>query len=107
MQTGSGQELKAIAAVVLSGVSLMGGTRNIFSAVIGVLFLTSVDTMMVFLNVPGVWNNAVAGTVLLTAVVVDYLIRRAVRNRYAAARAAEMRNAEAHLSTRLSPEATS
>ena len=43
MQTGSGQELKAIAAVVLGGVSLMGGTGSIWSAVIGALFLTTVE----------------------------------------------------------------
>ena len=95
MQTGSGQELKAIAAVVLGGVSLMGGTGSIWSAVIGALFLTAVDSMMIFLHVPGSWNNAVAGSVLLAVVVSDFLIRRAVRNRQLTARAAEMRRAEA------------
>ncbi len=43
---------------------------------------------------PGSWNNAVAGAVLLAVVVFDYLIRRTVRNRQLAARAAEMRRAE-------------
>lgn len=95
MQTGSGQELKAIAAVVLGGVSLMGGTGSIWSAVIGAIFLTAVDSMMIFLKVPGSWNNAVAGCVLLAIVVFDYLIRRAVRNRQLTARAAEIRHAEA------------
>ncbi len=94
MQAGSGQELKAIAAVVLGGVSLMGGVGSIWSAVIGVLFLTTVDSMMIFLHVPGSWNNAVAGAVLLAVVISDYAIRRAVRNRQLAARAAEMRRAE-------------
>lgn len=94
MQTGSGQELKAIAAVVLGGVSLMGGTGSIWSAVVGALFLTAVDSMMIFLKIPGSWNNAVAGAVLLTIVVVDYLIRRTVRNRQLAARSAEMHRAE-------------
>ncbi|SOC08030.1 ABC transporter permease subunit [Rhodobacter maris] len=95
MQTGNGQELKAIAAVVLGGVSLMGGTGTVWSAVIGALFLTAVDSMMIFLHVPGSWNNAVAGAVLLGIVVFDYLIRRTVHNRQLAARAAEMRRAEA------------
>jgi len=94
MQTGQGQELKAIAAVVLGGVSLMGGTGSIWSAVIGALFLTTVDSMMIFLRVPGSWNNAVAGAVLLTVVVSDYLIRRAVRRRQMAQRAAERRRSE-------------
>lgn len=94
MQTGNGQELKAIAAVVLGGVSLMGGTGSIYSAVIGALFLTTVDSMMIFLKVPGSWNNAVAGAVLLAVVVFDYLIRRTVQKRQLAARAAEMRSSE-------------
>ncbi len=103
MQTGSGQELKAIAAVVLGGVSLMGGTGSIWSAVIGALFLTAVDSMMIFLKVPGSWNNAVAGAVLLAIVVFDYLIRRAVRNRQMAMRAAEMHHAERDHDARLQP----
>jgi AI-2 transport system permease protein len=101
MQTGSGQELKAIAAVVLGGVSLMGGTGSIWSAVIGALFLTAVDSMMIFLKVPGSWNNAVAGAVLLAVVVADYLIRRTVRNRQLAMRATEMHHAEQDLDTSL------
>ena len=90
LQTGDGQELKAIAAVVLGGVSLMGGSGGIWSAVIGALFLTSVDSMMIFLRIPGSWNNAVGGAVLLAVVVVDYLIRRAAQKRSLALRAAQM-----------------
>ncbi|MEZ5767178.1 MAG: ATPase [Paracoccaceae bacterium] len=103
MQTGNGQELKAIAAVVLGGVSLMGGTGSIWSAVIGALFLTTVDSMMIFLKVPGSWNNAVAGFVLLAVVVFDFLIRRTVRNRRLAARAAEMQNSETEQDTGAAP----
>ena len=107
MQTGSGQELKAIAAVVLGGVSLMGGTGSIWSAVIGAVFLTAVDSMMIFLKVPGSWNNAVAGGVLLAVVVSDYLIRRTVRNRQLTMRAAEMHHAEQDHTANLQPgEAT-
>lgn len=94
MQTGQGQELKAIAAVVLGGVSLMGGSGTVWSAVIGALFLTAVDSMMIFLKVPGSWNNAVAGAVLLAVVVADFLIRRTIRNRQMAARSVELRRAE-------------
>jgi AI-2 transport system permease protein len=107
MQTGSGQELKAIAAVVLGGVSLMGGTGSIWSAVIGALFLTAVDSMMIFLKVPGSWNNAVAGAVLLAVVVSDYLIRRTVRNRQLAMRAAEMHHAERDHEATLRPREAS
>ncbi len=76
MQTGNGQELKAIAAVVLGGVNLTGGVGSPISAVIGALFLTAIDSMLVFLKVPGFWNNAFGGAILLIAVYVDYRIRR-------------------------------
>ena len=49
---------------------------------------------MTFLKMPGSWNNAVAGFVLLAVVVFDVLIRRTVRNRRPAARAVEMRRSE-------------
>ena len=84
----------------------MGGTGSIWSPVIGALFLTAVDSMMIFLKVPGSWNNAVAGAVLLAVVVSDYLIRRAVRNRQLAMRA-EMHHAEHDQDAGLQPrEAT-
>ncbi len=76
MQTGNGQELKAIAAVVLGGVNLTGGVGSPISAVIGAVFLTAIDSMLVFLKVPGFWNNAFGGAILLIAVYVDYRIRR-------------------------------
>ena len=90
MQTGSGQELKAIAAVVLGGVSLSGGVGNSMSAVVGALFLTAVDSMMIFLKVPGFWNNAVGGAILLAVVFIDYRIRCAVKDEQQRARAREM-----------------
>ncbi len=89
-QTGNGQELKAIAALVLGGVSLAGGVGTVLSAVVGALFLTAVDSMMIFLKVSGFWNNAVGGAILLTVVLVDYRIRRSVDEQRRRARAVEM-----------------
>jgi AI-2 transport system permease protein len=90
-QTGNGQELKAIAAVVLGGVSLAGGVGTVLSAVVGALFLTAVDSMLIFLKVPGFWNNAVGGAILLAVVAVDYRIRRTVEDQRRRARASEMK----------------
>jgi AI-2 transport system permease protein len=94
MQTGNGQELKAIAALVLGGVSLSGGVGTMLSAVVGALFLTAVDSMMIFLKVPGFWNNAVAGAILLSVVLVDYHIRRTVDEQRRRARASEMKHTD-------------
>ncbi len=78
MQTGNGQELRAIAALVLGGVNLAGGVGTPISAFIGALFLSAVDSMLIFLKVPGYWNNAVGGAILLAAVYADYRLRRAL-----------------------------
>jgi AI-2 transport system permease protein len=81
MQTGNGLELKAIAAVVLGGVNLTGGVGSPISAVIGAVFLTAIDSMLVFLKVPGYWNNAFGGAILLAAVYVDYRVRKTIEAR--------------------------
>ncbi len=81
MQTGNGQELKALAALVIGGVSLTGGVGTPVSAFIGALFLKTVDSMLIFLKVPGYWSNAVGGIILLVAVYFDYRLREAVNLR--------------------------
>jgi len=76
MQTGAGQELKAIAAVVLGGVNLTGGIGSPISALVGGLFLTTIDSVLIFLKVPAYWNNAIAGAILLIVVLIDFRIRQ-------------------------------
>lgn len=70
-QTGIGLELKAIAAAVLGGVSLSGGVGNVIGAALGAVFLTAIDNSLVFLKVPGYWNNAIAGFILLLILVAN------------------------------------
>ena len=50
-QTGSGLEMKAIAACVLGGISLLGGTGTLIGALLGAFFLTQIDTVLVLLGV--------------------------------------------------------
>lgn len=81
MQTGSGQELRAIAANVLGGVNLAGGVGSPVSALVGAIFLNVIDSMLIFLKVPGYWNDAVAGAILLVVVLIDYRIRQTLTAR--------------------------
>ena len=76
MQAGNGQEMRAIAASVLGGVSLTGGVGGPFGPLVGALFLTTIDSVLVFLKLPAYWNNAVAGAILLAVVLFDFGIRR-------------------------------
>lgn len=60
-QTGTGLEMKAIAACVLGGISLLGGSGAIIGAVLGAWFLTQIDSVLVLLRIPAWWNDFIAG----------------------------------------------
>lgn len=77
-QTGSGLEMKAIAACVLGGISLLGGTGTLLGAFLGAFFLTQIDTVLVLFCLPAWWNDFIAGLVLLGVLVLDGRLRQAL-----------------------------
>lgn len=77
-QTGTGLEMKAIAACVLGGISLLGGSGAIIGAVLGAWFLTQIDSVLVLLRIPAWWNDFIAGLVLLAVLVFDGRLRCAL-----------------------------
>ncbi|NQF21803.1 autoinducer 2 ABC transporter permease LsrC, partial [Enterobacter hormaechei] len=77
-QTGSGLEMKAIAACVLGGISLLGGTGTLVGAFLGAFFLTQIDTVLVLFRLPAWWNDFIAGLVLLGVLVLDGRLRQAL-----------------------------
>ncbi len=77
-QTGNGLEMKAIAACVLGGISLLGGTGTIIGAILGAFLLTQIDSVLVLLRLPAWWNDFIAGLVLLGVLVFDGRLRCAV-----------------------------
>lgn len=77
-QTGSGLEMKAIAACVLGGISLIGGTGTLLGAFLGAFFLTQIDTVLVLFRLPAWWNDFIAGLVLLGVLVLDGRLRQAL-----------------------------
>ncbi len=76
-QTGSGLEMKAIAACV-GGISLLGGTGTLVGAFLGAFFLTQIDTVLVLFRLPAWWNDFIAGLVLLGVLVLDGRLRQAL-----------------------------
>lgn len=85
-QAGSGIELRAIAALVLGGISLLGGVGSVAGVVIGVIFFTSIDTALVFLKIPAYWNDLIGGAMLLAVLLIDGRLRIALEARDRAAR---------------------
>lgn len=74
---GVGTELRTITAAILGGASLSGGVGTIPGAFLGVLFMSLVQNMLIIARVPIFWQSIVVGVVLLVAIGVDQLGRRA------------------------------
>lgn len=75
-QTGIGLELTVIAAVVIGGVNVYGGTGSVWGVLLGCLLLGSINVALSVLGIAGTWQVAVYGLVILLAVTVDSLLQR-------------------------------
>ncbi|CAM3979898.1 sugar ABC transporter permease [Bacillus luti] len=75
-QTGTGLELQVIAAAVLGGIHLKGGTGSILGAALGALFLETISSSLVFLKIPAFWNNAISGFLLLLIIILDSVMKK-------------------------------
>ena len=75
-KSGSGLELKVIAASVVGGVAISGGRGNLWGVFLGVLLLASINPALTHLRVEAYWEKAIQGTVILLAVVADGLRSR-------------------------------
>lgn len=69
--------LQSIAAVVIGGTSLFGGIGTIFGTVVGVFIPTTLQNGFVILRIQPFWQEVAVGAVLIAAVYVDQLKRRA------------------------------
>ena len=67
-----GYELDIIAAVVIGGTSLFGGSGTILGTLIGAAILQVLRNGLVLLGFPAYWQPAAVGTVIILAVMFDY-----------------------------------
>jgi rhamnose transport system permease protein len=68
---GSGYELQVIAAVVVGGVAIFGGSGSVVGAALGALLLQTILSALYVLGVSPFWNQAIAGALLLGAIALD------------------------------------
>lgn len=80
---GSGFELQAIAAAIIGGTSLAGGSATVVGAMIGAVLLTEVNAGLVYFDVPQNWSSFATGAVILAAVALDSIVRRRGKGRAA------------------------
>ena len=71
---GTGYELQVIAAVVVGGVAIFGGSGSVVGAAIGALLLNTINSALYVLGISPFWDQAIAGFLLLVAIALDRLI---------------------------------
>jgi ribose transport system permease protein len=71
---GVGMELNVIAAVVIGGASLKGGSGTVLGAVLGLALLSVVTSSLILLDVSPYWQDVIKGLILLIAVTLDHLL---------------------------------
>ena len=72
----SAYALDAIAAAVIGGASLNGGSGTIFGAILGMALLSVVTSSLILLDVSVYWQDIIRGSILLTAVTIDHYLNK-------------------------------
>lgn len=70
---GEGAEMDAIAAVVVGGTSMAGGSGKLGGTLIGALIIGILNNGLNLMNVNSFWQTVVKGVVILLAVFLDYI----------------------------------
>lgn len=75
----TGLELQVIAAVVVGGVNIFGGSGTILGAVLGAIVLGTLQNALNILNISQFWLQASYGAAIIGAVVLNAIITRWVQ----------------------------
>jgi rhamnose transport system permease protein len=70
-KSGTGLELKAVAAVVVGGVAISGGRGNLWGVFAGLLLLATIAPALTHLHIEAYWEKAIQGEIILLAVLAD------------------------------------
>jgi rhamnose transport system permease protein len=70
----TGDELAVVAAVVVGGVAIFGGSGTVYGAALGALLLATISSALVILKINPFWDLAINGLLLLVAIAIDRLL---------------------------------
>jgi ribose transport system permease protein len=73
---GQGYELYAIAAVVVGGTSLFGGSGSVAGTAIGALIIGVINLGLDLHGISSFWQLMITGTIIFLAVLLDEVVRR-------------------------------
>ncbi|MGI5152669.1 ABC transporter permease [Plantactinospora sp. CA-294935] len=78
---GSGIELNVVAAVVVGGVAIFGGSGSVYGAALGAVLLSTIGSALPVLKVNPFWQQAVVGALILAAIGLDRALAARVAHR--------------------------
>ncbi len=73
---GTGLELQVIAAAIIGGTAISGGTGTVPGALLGALIVAVINSGLIFFSIPTNWSDFVTGAVIIIAVGTDSFLRR-------------------------------
>ena len=73
---GTNYELNVLAAAIIGGTALTGGSGTILGAVVGALVIATINASLLQFGVSPSWGTAVTGAVIVLAVALDAVVRR-------------------------------
>ena len=71
---GTGYELNVVAAAVVGGVAVFGGSGSVWGASLGALLLTVIGSALAVLDINQFWQQAIVGALILLAIGADRLV---------------------------------
>ncbi|MEM5286525.1 ABC transporter permease [Paraburkholderia sabiae] len=72
-----GTELDVIAAVILGGARITGGTGTVAGTLLGVVLVTLINSVLILVGVPSTWQKVIIGAFILVAGTLFALQRKA------------------------------
>lgn len=76
----NGYELQVLAAVVIGGVSIWGGSGSVYGALLGAIVLATINNGLVLLQVQEFYRLLIQGAAIVLAVGVDAIVRNRVHS---------------------------
>jgi rhamnose transport system permease protein len=67
-------ELQVVAAVVVGGVNIFGGSGTVFGAMLGAVMIGTLEQSLLRLDISEFWRDAILGLLILLAVASDAVI---------------------------------
>ncbi|GAA4699211.1 ABC transporter permease [Phytohabitans rumicis] len=84
---GTGIELNVVAAVVVGGVAIFGGSGSVYGAALGAVLLSTIGAALPVLRIDPFWQQAVVGALILAAIGLDRALTARIAHRLRGRRA--------------------